>query len=181
MDDCFDVCVDTSVEIPDIAEFDDNVEIEPFNDVLVEESISEHDLSELQNEVDVLEIEPLDETNAISTIINAGAEGLSSPSDLAQIGAALFSPAGSEDAVAQALQAGWEVGVAGSAEMMEATINQHGISPSVEYNEALISQAIEEGVEATGRTEPLTEVFPDNEDIFDGETGINLTDESLRE
>jgi hypothetical protein len=104
---------------------------------------------------------------------------LQAPSEWAQIGAA-FGPPGAEDASAQLLQAGWNVGVAGSSELMQGAIDTYG-NPTGDYNNILIEQAIADGVEAAGRTEPLEETFIDNEDVFDAETGANLTDESLRE
>jgi len=66
----------------------------------------------------------------------------------------------------------------GSAATMEAAINQHGISPSVEHNMLEIGQAIEDDVQALNRDEPIS--FDDGQQIFDGETGIDLTDERLQ-
>jgi len=83
------------------------------------------------------------------------------------------------------LQAGWNVGVAGSAAFMQGANETYG-NPAVEFQNLQIEQAIANGVEATGRTEPI-ELIPYNEipeegiDIYDGETGASLTDESLRE
>jgi hypothetical protein len=107
-------------------------------------------MSELQNEAAALDIQPLDdgveqgyEPSALSNIINAGAAG-AEPGRLAQIGGDILAPPGAEEAVAQGLQMGANMGVAGSREFMDATIRQHGKSPAVEYNEMLIAQAIDE-------------------------------------
>ena len=67
----------------------------------------------------------------------------------------------------------------GSAAFMEAGINQHGKSPIQEHNNTLIDQAIEEGAASVERPEPI-EPFADNQPIYDGETGIDLTDERLQ-
>jgi len=188
-DDLSDTEVETAIETTDLAELQqeyDELEVEPFDDAILTDNdidlgmydnIGDIDFSPFDEEVTA---EQFDEPSALSNILEAGAEGLYEPSDLAQIAGA-FSPPGAEDATAQLIQAGWNAGVTGSEEFMEATIDQHGRSPLVEYNEALISEAIADGVEDAGRTEPLVEGFIENEDVFDGITGENLTDESLRE
>jgi len=134
-----------------------------------EPPISEQELTELQGEADALDIEPLDEgvdlgydydeaiqaanevaeqppeTSALSNILTSGADGLTSPSELAQIGGDIISPPGAEDAVTSGLQAGWNMGVTGSEEFMAATIRQHGIGPAAELQNLQIQQAIEAG------------------------------------
>jgi hypothetical protein len=188
-DDLGDTEVETAIETTDLTELQqeyDDLGVEPFDeevltddniDLGMYDNIGDADFSPFDEETTT---EQFGEPSALSNILEAGAEGLYEPSDLAQ-NAGAFSPPGAEDATAQLIQAGWNAGVTGSEEFMEATIDQHGRSPSVEYNEALISEAIADGVEAAGRTEPLVDGFIDNEDVFDGITGENLTDESLRE
>jgi len=128
-----------------------DIPIEDVADSLneAEPPISEQELTELQGEADALEIEPLDEgvdlgydydeaiqaaneaveqppeTSAMSNILTSGAEGFTSPSDLAQIGGDIISPPGAEDAVTRGLQAGWNMGVKGSEEFMAAAHRQH--------------------------------------------------------
>ena len=162
MDEDFDVGTDTSV---DVAASTD-VDIEPIDVVSIEEPaimeeleapISEQELSELQNEAAALEIQPLDDAIAeeqpshaemvrgnLLEAMNAAGEKLNdigqrpTPSapggfigQLGEIGLATAKPLG--QAAAHSIPA-----------FMEATINQHGRSPSVEYNEMLIQQAINE-------------------------------------
>jgi len=112
--------------------------------------------------------------SALSNILTAGAEGARSPSDLAQATGALRAPPGAEDVYAQGLQAGWNMGVVGSGEYMDATIRQHGRSPSAELEAMQIQQSIDAASEYQG--EPLR----DNEDYYD-ENGVMITDEKLRE
>jgi hypothetical protein len=166
MDEGFDAGAEISVDIAANTDVDTSSDIslsesiEPIDDISVETlvidspepPISEVELSELQNEAETLDIQPLDdgieqeqayEPSALSNILTAGAEG-AEPSTLAQISGEIIAPPGAGEAVAQGLQMGTNAAVAGSREFMEATINQHGKSPSVEYNETLIQQAIDE-------------------------------------
>jgi hypothetical protein len=187
-DEGFDADVDASADAADSADVSASsdlaanegmdIEIEPLTDIPatematmgeMEAPISEQELSELQNEAEALEIQPLDEgvdlgydyedaiqeanetievqpyePSSLENIINAGASGAASPSAWAQVGGDVLAPPGAGEAVAQGLQMGANVALAGSKEFMEAAINQHGKSPSVEYNEMLISQAIDE-------------------------------------
>jgi hypothetical protein len=119
--------------------------------------------------------------SALYNIMTAGVSGLQSPSALAQAIGALRAPPGAEDSYAQTLQAAVNTLVVGSKELMEGTIRQHGKSPAAKLQDMQILQAIDVGVKASGRTEPLNEPLKDDEDIIDGETGVNLTDEKLRE
>ena len=172
-------------DVPEIAieplDIADEAALEPIMDT--------PELAELEQQADALEIEPLDDgidigfdwdeavqeanetwaaeaaaqagdQSAISNIINAGAEGLSSPSDAANIAAAIRAPEGAEDAYAQLAQSGWNMGVTGSGEFMDATIRQHGASPSVELQNLQIQQAIEEGANAAamGGAEPMADM-----------------------
>ena len=82
------------------------------------------------------------ETSALKNILNAGATGAASPSAAAQI-AASATPPGAESAVAQALQAGVNMTVAGSKELMAGTIRQHGRSPSAVLQDLKIQLAID--------------------------------------
>ena len=178
MDEGFEVgAVDTVADVSDVT-------FEPLDvagETVLEPIMDTQELTELQQEAETLEIQPLDdgidlgydydeaireaneiveeqpyESSALSNIINAGAEGLTSPSGVAQLASEISGsvPPGAEEVVAQGLQAGWNMGVAGSEEMMEATINQHGRSPSVEYNDMLIQQAIEAGRQPEFSDEP---------------------------
>ena len=155
MDEGFDGGADTSVDITVDTNVDTSVEtslsegIEPVADIPVEEPviseeietpIHEQELSELRNEAEALEIQPLDdgveqeqpyEPSALSNILTAGAKGASSIT-------------GTEGVYTQATRAALNMGITGSEEFMDATVRQHGKSPSVEYNEMLIQQAIDE-------------------------------------
>jgi len=84
------------------------------------------------------------ETSALKNIINAGAKGAASPSAAAQIAASAsrHTPPGAESAVAQALQAGAEMAVAGSKEFMAGTIRQHGRSPSAVLQDLKIQESL---------------------------------------
>jgi hypothetical protein len=79
--------------------------------------------------------------SALGNIINAGAAGMASPSAAAQIAGAMSRP-GTEGVVAQGAQAAWNMGVAGSREMMAGTIRQHGRSPSAVLQDLKTQQAI---------------------------------------
>jgi len=113
------------------------------------------------------------ESSARERILTAGAEGINSPSDLAQGVSAWRSPPGAENVYAQGLQAAWNMGVVGSNEFMEATIRQHGNSPAVELNNLQIQQEINNASNYQG--EPLNE-----HSNFD-ENGVDITDEKLRD
>ena len=134
--------------------------IEPVADIPVEEPvvmeelespIPAQELSELQNEADALEIQPLEEPSSLENIAAAAMTNVDSPS----VGARAISgginiltgnhldPAASA-ATAQLVQMGMDAAPAAASSMMETAIRQHGKSPSVEYNEMLIQQAIEE-------------------------------------
>lgn len=190
MDEGFDVeAVDigsTDVDVPEITieplDIADEAALEPIMET--------PELVELEQQAEALEIEPFDdgidigfdwdeavqeaneawaaeaaeqtcEPSAISNIINAGAEGATSPSGLAEIGGAL-TPSGTEGVVSQGLQAGWDMGVTGSSEFMDATIRQHGASPSVELQNLQIQQAIEEGASAAAMCDsaPVADMAP---------------------
>jgi hypothetical protein len=131
--------------------------------------VDESGMTELQNEADALEIPPLNEvadlgfdydeaiqeaneawateaaeqaeSSALSNIINAGADGAMSPSDLAQIGGETIAPPGAGEAVTQGLQAGWNMGVIGSGELMDAAQRQHGFSNPMEGVDYLINES----------------------------------------
>ena len=114
-----------------------------------------------------------EESSARSRIITAGADGLQSPSVLAQGVAEARAPAGAEDAYAQGLQATWNMGVQGSNEYMDATIRQHGASPSAELNNMQIQQEINNASDYQGK--------PLREQSYYDENGAEITDEKLRE
>jgi len=157
------------VSAPDIV-------IEPLDvatETVLEPAMDAPELAELQQEAEALEIQPLDdgidlgydydeaiqaaneaptelpESSALSNILTAGADGFSSPSDLAQITAEIHPHVapGTEEVVAQGLQAGWNMGVEGSRELMDATIRQHGAGPASDLQNLQIQQAIEAGVQ----------------------------------
>jgi hypothetical protein len=81
------------------------------------------------------------EPSALSEIVHKGVEGATSPSKLAQIAGA-FAPPGTEHVVAQGLQAAANMAVKGSEKFMEATVRQHGRSPSAVLQDLKIQQAI---------------------------------------
>jgi len=85
------------------------------------------------------------ESSALKNIVNAGAEGASSPSIAVQVAASAFkhTPPGAESVVAQGLQAGLNMAVAGSKEFMAGTIKQYGRSPSVVLQDLKIQQSID--------------------------------------
>jgi hypothetical protein len=93
------------------------------------------------------------ERSALHTVVAAGADGASSPSDRARILAGVISPPGAEDAVAQGIQAGWNTGVAVSRALMDAVIRQHGPSPAAQLNK--IKQEI--AAKSAYQGEPLRE------------------------
>jgi len=79
--------------------------------------------------------------SALNNILKAGLAGAASPSNAAQIAGA-FAPSGAEEAAAQGIQAAVNVGVASSREFMNATIRQHGRSPSAVLQDMKIQQAL---------------------------------------
>ena len=115
------------------------------------------------------------ETSARDRIIMAGYDGLNNPSDIANITAAFRSPPGAEDVYAQMAQATWNMGVAGSRELMVGVNETYG-NPAGELQNIRIQQAIEEGANAAGNPDALA----DNEPVYDPETGDDLTDEKFR-
>jgi len=88
--------------------------------------------------------------SALGNILNAGASGMASPSAAAQIAAGLRAPPGAENAYAQGAQAAWNMGVAGSREMMAGTIRQQGRSPSVALQDMKIKQSISQSAPNKG-------------------------------
>jgi len=172
MDEGFDDSVDSGADVPVSDSVDVSIDVEPFVDTSVEDAvsmdslseaeppISEAELVELQNEAEA-SVEPLDEggnfeespyePSALHNILTAGASGAVSPSEGAQLGAAVLGKPGTEDVMAQGLQAAWNMGVTGSEEFMGAAIRQHGRGPAAEYQDMLINQAIIDG--ASGDTE----------------------------
>jgi len=141
-----DIDVEPFVDIPVEESF-----IDSFTDI--EPPISEPELAELENEAAALEIEPLDdgidlgynydeaieeanaqwaeeeqayEPSTLENIINAGASGATSPSELAQIGSSIVAPYGAEDVTAQGLQAAANAAVVGAEGLMGAAERQHG-------------------------------------------------------
>ena len=59
---------------------------------------------------------------------------------MAEIGAAVLNtPPGTNEAVAQGLQAAANMAVAGAGEFMDATVRQHGKSPAIALNEMQIN------------------------------------------
>jgi hypothetical protein len=103
--------------------------------------------------------------SARDKIIEAGINGYHNPSYLAQFGE-ILAP---EGMTAEAIQAGINASVEGSKEFMDATIRQHGTSPSVDHNINEINQAIANDTQGAGS-------LTDNQEIICGETGVSLTD-----
>ena len=151
------------METPELVELEQQaqtLEIEPFDDG-VDIGFDWDEAVQEANEAWAAEAtEQAYEPSALSNIINAGAEGFTSPSDLVQIAANHpVVPPGAEEVVSQGLQAGCNMGVSGSREFMDATIRQHGISPSVELQNLQIQQAIEEGAAMSDAT-PIAVMTP---------------------
>jgi len=143
--------VDVDIDVEPLVDMPvEEVVSEDLNDA--EPPISEDEFVELQNEAETLEIQPLDDgidlgynydeaiqeanetwaaeseaykPSTLENIINAGAAGMISPSDLAQVGAAFIAPDGAEDVVAQGLQGGTNAAIAASEGFMEAAHDQH--------------------------------------------------------
>jgi len=95
-------------------------------------------------------LEQLGNPSALRKIMNAGAQGMASPSAAAQLAAELRAPPGAEEAVAQGLQAAWNMGVVGSQEFMDATIRQHGRSPAAVLQDIKIKQALDQSAPNKG-------------------------------
>jgi len=114
-----------------------------------------------------------DTLSARDRIIMAGRDGLTSPSDAANIAATIHAPSGAEDTYAQLTQAAWNTGVVGSQEYMDATIRQHGKNPATELNNMQIQQEIENASEYQGK--------PLNEQSYYDENGKDITHENIRE
>jgi hypothetical protein len=76
----------------------------------------------------------------------AGATGAAAPSKAAEIAAGVGKriPPGSDEAAAQMLQVAANMAVVSTGEFMDATIRQHGRSPSVTLNEKQISTQIQQ-------------------------------------
>ena len=147
MDEGLDVNIESTVDIPV-----EDTAMESLNEA--EPSLSEQELAELQNEAATLEIEPLDECpvieeqpepSALQNILTEGASGTSSPGAWADVTASIIGKPGTEEAIAQGLQAGLNMGIAGSREFMDAAIRQHGIGPAAALENIRINQAIEAG------------------------------------
>jgi hypothetical protein len=177
MDEGFDGGTDTSVDVDTSPDISLSENIEPIIDTPADTQMPEQDLTELQNEAEALEIQPIEEPSyepsALSNILTAGASG-AEPGAMAQIGGEILAPPGASEAVAQGLQMGTNAAIAGSREFMEAAVRQHGESPAGQLENMQIHQAITEG--APECPVPLA----DNEPVFN-ENGIDLTDESQRE
>ena len=78
----------------------------------------------------------------------AGAMGMASPSKAAEvIGGLLTDVPGTDDVLAQGLQAAANMAVIGSGELMDAAIRQHGGSPAVALSEMQINLQIEQQTE----------------------------------
>lgn len=127
----------------------------------------------IQADNEITEEQP-HETSALSNILTAGAGGVHSPSDLAQVAAELRAHSGTEDVYAQGLQAIWNMGVVGSGEMMDSTIRQYGRGPVANLENIQINQAIAD-VASKPLNEPLRE-----QDYYD-ESGVKITDEKPHE
>jgi len=177
MDEGLDESVESVVDIP----VEDSA-MESLNEA--EPSLSGQELAELQNETTALEIEPLDESpvieeqpepSALQNILAEGASGASSPGAWADVAASIIGKPGTEEVIAQGLQAGLNMGIAGSRELM-AGVNETYGNPAGDLQNIRIQQAIEEGAREAGYPEPLA----DNEPVYD-ENGVDLTDESLRD
>jgi len=162
----------------------EEITMDSLNDL--EPPISDQEMSELQNGAEALEIQPFDdvidlgynyddaiqaaneiageqsyEPSAFLNILTEGAKGATSPGEFAQLIAEADShvPHGAEGVVAQGLQATWNMGVAGSREMMDATIRQHGKSPAGTLENMQIQQAIDD---ATSNFDPLIPATDDS-------------------
>ena len=82
---------------------------------------------------------------SVNTIITAGTVGLASPSKSAEVVTVLLdSPPGTNEAVAQGLQAAVNMAVTGAGEFIGATVRQHGKSPAVAINEMQINIKIQQ-------------------------------------
>ena len=177
MDEGFEAGAETSVDVATSIDVDTSPgislseSIEPIVDTPVDIQMPERDLTELQNEVAALEIQPIEEQvyepSALSNILTAGASG-AEPGALAQIGGEILAPPGASEAMAQGLQMGTNAAIAGSREFMEATVRQHGESPAAQLENMQIHQAIVDG--APENPVPLA----DNEPVFDA-NGVELT------
>jgi len=75
------------------------------------------------------------EPSTLSGIIGGMGAGARSPSELAQVAGEIISPPGAEHAVAQGLQMVTNASVSASKGFMEATVNQHGISPAAQLQD----------------------------------------------
>jgi hypothetical protein len=75
----------------------------------------------------------------------AGAMGAVSPSKAAEVGAGVAKrvPPGADEVVAQAIQAAMNMAIVASAELMDATIRQHGESPAAALNELQMNVQIQ--------------------------------------
>jgi len=84
------------------------------------------------------------QTSALKNILTAGATGAASPSTAAQIAASAsrHTPPGAESALAQGVQAGVNMTVEGTKELMSAAVRQHGRSPSAVLQDIIIRQSI---------------------------------------
>ena len=208
MDECFDLDTTAGISSTDVDVSD--IAFEPLDNVSDVESIFEQGLSELISEAEALNIEPFEETvygiydnigdvdfkpsgndreaNAPSTLdailaaamLNTpsiGARGITA--GINALTGGRLDPIASEPA-SQFVQMSIDAVPAAIQGMTEGIIAQHGVSVSAKHNHDLITHAIADGVEASGRTEPLENTLRDNEPIFD-ENGIDLTDERFRE
>jgi hypothetical protein len=87
----------------------------------------------------------------LSNILFAGATGAAAPSRaanasvvVADVLGVVKTPPGTDEVAAQALQAAANMAVIGAGELMDATVRQHGKSPSVALNEKQINAQIQQ-------------------------------------
>ena len=87
------------------------------------------------------------EPSTLSEIMEAASQGMSSPSPIAKVVGGIIAPHGAKEAAAQGLQGGVNAAVTGSKAFMEATVRQHGRSPSAVLNDLQIKQNIAKGAQ----------------------------------
>jgi hypothetical protein len=132
------------------------------------------------------------EPYAAGRIWGSAMDGFMNPSDGAKLGAAFGGkpfgeelPPEAKDPLSQIYQAGWNVGVQGSEEYAQVLHDQYGPSAASELNEMQWNQEHGEVLESLNRPEPIESISYDDipeegMSIYDGETGIDLTDERLQ-
>jgi hypothetical protein len=158
MDEGFDTGSDSSVEVAASTDIDTSSDIsiseaiEPINDAPVEIVIPPQELSELQNEAEALEIQPLEESSTLETVATAAMSNIDSPSIGARAisaglnlasGGRLGDPTGSAamtQLAQMAIDGGKVIGPAIGERMNEAYGN-----PAADLQNIRIQQAIAEG------------------------------------